>query len=59
MAVGLLEDFLEHVVLVVAQLVFFELVFQLFDDGADDRRRRWSWSGSWPGASTAISLSLR
>ena len=35
MAVGLLEDLLEHVMLVVAQLVFFELVFQLLIDGAD------------------------
>ena len=33
--VGLLEDLLEHVMLVVAQLVLLELVFELADDRAD------------------------
>ena len=33
--VGLLENFLEHEMLVIAQFVFFELVFQLRNDWAD------------------------
>ena len=41
--VGLLEDLLEHVVLVVAELVLLELVLELRDDRRDldvvDRRR--------------------
>jgi hypothetical protein len=55
---GLLEDLLEHVMLVLAELVGFELVFQLADDRADSAssmvvvRKLSGWR-------TAISLSLR
>ncbi len=33
--VGLLEDFLEHVMLVIAQLIFLELVLELADGGGN------------------------